>query len=246
MCVNSPSSPASAAGSSLRSTSSAGRRSDTSSATRTVSRSSADAYARDFWMPPLSSETSETSLIETLLPGTRATATSCLEVFLASRSAPPASVSPVKTSAMAGPRRSRYFGSFDPSGRFSRTFPVSSRSRITGWSSQGWPRWGTMSRGACWALDTSGLPTSEPVSGSWPTPAARDWKDNGREISQHGRHTPGLAVAVIQRGRRQTPANSSLSPDWVEYLMGWPVGWTSPQPLAPARFPEWLRAFRCA
>ncbi len=30
-----------------------------------------------------------------------------------------------------------------------------------------------------------------------------------------------------------------LSPDWVEWLMGWPDGWTSLRPLAPEAFGQW-------
>ena len=33
----------------------------------------------------------------------------------------------------------------------------------------------------------------------------------------------------------------SLNPAWVEWLMGWPIGWTDLQPLATDRFPQWLR-----
>ena len=33
----------------------------------------------------------------------------------------------------------------------------------------------------------------------------------------------------------------SLNPDWVEWLMGWPLGWTSLDPLPPERFDSWLR-----
>ena len=32
-----------------------------------------------------------------------------------------------------------------------------------------------------------------------------------------------------------------LNPDWVEWLMGWPIGWTDLKPLATDRFQEWLR-----
>ena len=32
-----------------------------------------------------------------------------------------------------------------------------------------------------------------------------------------------------------------LNPTWVEWLMGWPIGWTALQPLAMDRFREWQR-----
>lgn len=33
--------------------------------------------------------------------------------------------------------------------------------------------------------------------------------------------------------------NGALNPAWVEWLMGWPVGWTSMEPLSCPDFPDW-------
>lgn len=52
---------------------------------------------------------------------------------------------------------------------------------------------------------------------TWPTPCATDYK--GRTIGGTGR----LADALDETG-----AVHRLNPDWVETLMGWPVGWTLP------------------
>jgi DNA (cytosine-5)-methyltransferase 1 len=30
-----------------------------------------------------------------------------------------------------------------------------------------------------------------------------------------------------------------LNPEWVEWLMGWPLGWTDLKPLAMDKFREW-------
>ena len=64
----------------------------------------------------------------------------------------------------------------------------------------------------------------------WPTPAARDWKD-----------TPGMAKTATnpdgsERKRNdqlaravyatENPISGHLNPDWVEWLMGVPTGWT--------------------
>ena len=35
--------------------------------------------------------------------------------------------------------------------------------------------------------------------------------------------------------------NGRLNPQWVEWLMGWPLGWTELQPLETGRFREWLQ-----
>lgn len=63
---------------------------------------------------------------------------------------------------------------------------------------------------------------------AWPTPAARDFKDTGTSPAEFERNTPGLAAR----------AGGSLNADWVERLMGFPAGWTSPLtdgPQAPAK-----------
>ena len=35
-------------------------------------------------------------------------------------------------------------------------------------------------------------------------------------------------------------AGGSLNPTWVEWLMGWPVGWTSLEPLNRENYDDWL------
>jgi len=62
----------------------------------------------------------------------------------------------------------------------------------------------------------------------WPTPAARDWKD-ANYPSEHNRHTPPLEVH----------AGGKLNPMWVEWLMGWPLGWTDLKPLEMDKFQQW-------
>lgn len=54
----------------------------------------------------------------------------------------------------------------------------------------------------------------------YPTPTCRDYKD-GKE--------PRVRDGVIQQdtlGRVVNTSDGALNPDWVEWLMGWPVGWT--------------------
>ena len=50
----------------------------------------------------------------------------------------------------------------------------------------------------------------------FPTPCSRDWKDNGRSPAELARHSTTLA----------TIAGGKLNPTWVEWLMGFPTGWT--------------------
>lgn len=50
----------------------------------------------------------------------------------------------------------------------------------------------------------------------FPTPAARDWKDNGKSPAELSRNSETLASI----------AGGQLSPMWVEWLMGYRIGWT--------------------
>jgi hypothetical protein len=59
---------------------------------------------------------------------------------------------------------------------------------------------------------------------TWPTPNARDGSHGGAsdpEKRKAGGHSIGLDDAV-----HQGPGGGSLNPTWVEWLMGFPLGWT--------------------
>jgi hypothetical protein len=66
---------------------------------------------------------------------------------------------------------------------------------------------------------------------SFPTPKSRDWKGK----TQRGTHAPmdGLCNTLDVTG-------GQLNPTWVEWLMGWPLGWTDLRPLEMDKFREWL------
>lgn len=71
----------------------------------------------------------------------------------------------------------------------------------------------------------------------YPTPSATDYRTGYREDSEAG---------IAQREKRSKPLRpaaapgTQLNPDWVEWLMGWPIGWTSLEPLPQGMFLEWL------
>jgi hypothetical protein len=54
----------------------------------------------------------------------------------------------------------------------------------------------------------------------WPTPVQRMYKDSGSP-SEYARNEIPLAAQV----------GGPLNPEWVEWLMGWPLGWTDLKPL---------------
>lgn len=73
----------------------------------------------------------------------------------------------------------------------------------------------------------------------FPTPCAQDAKNSTLPISQRDRDSiPGY---LLSNG--ESPGGQ-LNPDWVEWLMGWPIGWTSLGPLNPEAFRAWQREFR--
>jgi hypothetical protein len=96
--------------------------------------------------------------------------------------------------------------------------------------SEGWPRWGMMRDGECWGLAIPGHLTGVTAFGSWlPTPTAQDASNNGGPSQLRRNSLPLNAMA-----------GGPLNPTWVEWLMGWPIGWTGLEPLETDRFRQWL------
>lgn len=109
--------------------------------------------------------------------------------------------------------------------------------------------------GTPWSLSSSRASASR--SKNWPTPQARDYKD-GRNPKPHGKHSPSLPVAVATHERETFPTptardgtggpgtaksaqgspnlrtvvGGTLNPAWLEWLMGFPTGWTELSPSA--------------
>lgn len=75
-----------------------------------------------------------------------------------------------------------------------------------------------------------------------PTLTANDCKPAGRvevmEYRQENRRTTvqRLRAAVTE----PEDLGGTLNPDWCEWFMGWPIGWTASEPLATDRFQQWL------
>lgn len=64
---------------------------------------------------------------------------------------------------------------------------------------------------------------------TWATATARDWRSGKASQATHDRNSRPLSEQV----------GGLLNPDWVEWLMGWPIGWTELKPLAMDKFREW-------
>jgi len=57
--------------------------------------------------------------------------------------------------------------------------------------------------------------------GLWPTPTARDWRSGHASENTHAKNSRPLSE-VAARGE----VIGQLNPQWVEWLMGFPLGWT--------------------
>lgn len=69
---------------------------------------------------------------------------------------------------------------------------------------------------------------------AYPTPTVNDSKNSTLPPSQISRdNIPG---ALIRDGQ---PPGGQLNPPWVEWLMGWPIGWTDLKPLGMDKFRSW-------
>ena len=124
-------------------------------------------------------------------------------------------------------------------------------------SSKDLPAWGMTFDGACWELGTSVRLINGIESGyllATPTatanqlcPSMQKWKGcrnwllpiptaacaTGGQKSRSGKRKNEILLDGI--------AGGSLNPQWVGWLMGWPIGWTDLKPLEMDRFREWRR-----
>lgn len=84
----------------------------------------------------------------------------------------------------------------------------------------------------------------------WPTPTATLATKGGR-VTPCASASKGSSPASLIRKSGKSRVNDridhavmasdggQLNPEWVEWLMGWPIGWTELKPLAMDKFREW-------
>ena len=94
---------------------------------------------------------------------------------------------------------------------------------------------------------TKGTPSLATMAAKnlWPTPTAGDSKSSGSRMCQGSKAHAGLSLtdAVQQTSGKErdgSPTGGRLNPTWVEWLMGWPLGWTASAALETGRFQQWL------
>ena len=79
---------------------------------------------------------------------------------------------------------------------------------------------------------------------TWPTATAtatayKGWSPNHNRAMTDDRLDYSVERESFQPGQQTPPMR--LNPEWVEWLMGWPIGHTGLKPLETHRFHEWLR-----
>ena len=84
-----------------------------------------------------------------------------------------------------------------------------------------WPKAGTMLNGVCLARTMWAHPIAENGSGSspgknLPTPSATDWKGSRKVGQRRGQLSEAEGIV-----------GGKLNPAFVEWLMGFPIGWTA-------------------
>ena len=97
------------------------------------------------------------------------------------------------------------------------------------------PRQGTVQNGVCAPLPTQEHRTNDKDGGVWPTsqfatPQSRDYRIGNINRWNDSNRTRNLNDQI----------GGSLNPDWVEWLMGLPIGWSSIEPLNQEHYARWL------
>jgi len=97
-----------------------------------------------------------------------------------------------------------------------------------------WPKWGSMRSGAVCRQKTLVRYTRENEFGLLPTPRCHDAVP--MHISEMKRKSPCLAALVMFP---ESGKGGEINPEFIESLMGWPIGWTGLDVLEMDKFQEW-------
>lgn len=131
------------------------------------------------------------------------------------------------TSATSGPSSPESFASFNPDGSWRKTCQGYSQLMLDGSLeafSETWPRAGMTRNGIAYQRQPSAPLTDETASGLWPTPTEDgNYNRGGAAMCKSG---GSGARAKLRTMTTPQELNGALNPMWVEWLMGYPLGWT--------------------
>jgi len=103
-----------------------------------------------------------------------------------------------------------------------------------------WPRWGSMRSGECWERKPLEQFIAESEFGlSLPTPCKNEFAGTGKKRFRGSPHFRGAKTAEALRTCETDKTYSH--PQFIEEIMGWPIGWSAIAPLATDKFQEWLQ-----
>jgi hypothetical protein len=170
---------------------------------------------------------------------------SYLEAFRARTSAPPASVKASPASAAGS--GSRWLGLLARYDRASSSLKTAQTSLIEGSESSSLilPEWGSMRDGECFQLAPLVPHTHGKDCFYWHTPTTNEKKPAGeKEMAEVTRWLAGESVKnTYIRLRSLLAARCGLrlppNPEFLEWLMGWPIGWGAITPSGTDRFQQW-------
>ena len=82
-----------------------------------------------------------------------------------------------------------------------------------------------------------------PHAEKFPTPRASDGKRNQAQATDSTQKKVNSGQATLGESIVNQESRGNLNPYWVEWLMGWPIGYSALKPLGMARFQRWQQAF---
>jgi hypothetical protein len=134
-------------------------------------------------------------------------------------------------------------GSFAKYNHHSRLWKTAQCSLFGGLSelSETWPRWGMMQNGELFPRVPAVLHTHGKDCGYWDTPCKADAHPRAykRKSAYHGKGQKHIQAVCYDRMIPGDLNGGRLNPDFVDWLMGWPVTWTGLQPLAMDKYQQW-------
>src|SRR5262245_559841 len=155
----------------------------------------------------------------------------------------------------SGPLPSGWFARYDPASSTWKTCQDSLLTQASDDFSGIWPQQAMMHDGACWeqtmlahritvrgsgfwhtaegmiprSMGSTRLKTLDQDPQVWSTPRQSDWRSGKVSARTRFKNTRPLPEQV----------GGLLNPEWVEWLMAWPIGWSDLKPLATAKFHWW-------
>ena len=110
------------------------------------------------------------------------------------------------------------------------------------------PKWGLMRNGELWEQTSLAHPIDEKEFGYLPTPTASDqFNGNTKGIEYRNKRiirtsqTTGTEFGAKLTDFYRLINGVNLHPDFAEWMMGWPQGWTDLRPLETGKFQKWLQ-----